>query len=125
MLKFAHYTGAVPIAGRYTPGMFTNQIQAKFREPRLLIVSDPRYDHQVCHCVCTCWEWEEGGGGGRGWVHILSLCVCVQVGGRPLLLQLLSPREESECYRYLYMYLSKSYLLPSSPLLLPTHIYAT
>ena len=76
MLKFAHYTGAVPIAGRYTPGMFTNQIQAKFREPRLLIVSDPRYDHQVCHCVCTCWEGEEGGGGGRGWVHILSLCVC-------------------------------------------------
>ena len=72
MLKFAHYTGAVPIAGRYTPGMFTNQIQAKFREPRLLIVSDPRYDHQVCHCVCTCWEGEEGGGG-----YTFYHCVCV------------------------------------------------
>merc|ERR1739846_165965 len=29
-----------------TPGAFTNQIQAAFREPRLLIVTDPRADHQ-------------------------------------------------------------------------------
>ena len=27
VLKFAHYTGATPIAGRFTPGTFTNQIQ--------------------------------------------------------------------------------------------------
>ena len=27
-------------------GAFTNQIQAAFREPRLLIVTDPRADHQ-------------------------------------------------------------------------------
>lgn len=27
VLKFAKYTGATPIAGRYTPGTFTNQIQ--------------------------------------------------------------------------------------------------
>jgi len=46
VLKFAHYTGATPIAGRFTPGAFTNQIQAKFREPRLLVVTDPRADHQ-------------------------------------------------------------------------------
>ena len=46
ILKFAHYTGAHPIAGRFTPGTFTNQIQKAFREPRLLIVSDPRSDHQ-------------------------------------------------------------------------------
>jgi small subunit ribosomal protein SAe len=46
VLKFAHYTGATAIAGRYTPGAFTNQIQAAFREPRLLIVTDPRTDHQ-------------------------------------------------------------------------------
>merc|ERR1712098_339333 len=46
VLKFAHYTGATPIAGRFTPGAFTNQIQAAFREPRLLIVTDPRQDHQ-------------------------------------------------------------------------------
>jgi len=46
VLKFAHYTGATAIAGRFTPGAFTNQIQAAFREPRLLIVTDPRADHQ-------------------------------------------------------------------------------
>ena len=47
ILKFARYTGAHPIAGRFTPGTFTNQIQAAFREPRILVVSDPRADHQV------------------------------------------------------------------------------
>jgi len=46
VLKFARYIGATPIAGRYTPGAFTNQIQAAFREPRLIIVADPRADHQ-------------------------------------------------------------------------------
>jgi len=46
VLKFASYTKATPIAGRYTPGAFTNQIQAAFREPRLLLVMDPRADHQ-------------------------------------------------------------------------------
>jgi small subunit ribosomal protein SAe len=46
VLKFAHYTGATPIAGRFTPGAFTNQIQSAFREPRLLIVTDPLTDHQ-------------------------------------------------------------------------------
>jgi len=45
-LKFASSTGGTPIAGRFTPGTFTNQIQAAFREPRLLIVTDPRIDHQ-------------------------------------------------------------------------------
>jgi len=46
VLKFAKYTGAQAIAGRFTPGTFTNQIQEKFMEPRLLIVTDPRTDHQ-------------------------------------------------------------------------------
>jgi len=46
VLKFAAHTGSNSIAGRYTPGTFTNQIQAAFREPRLLIVTDPRLDHQ-------------------------------------------------------------------------------
>lgn len=45
-MKYAHYTGATPIAGRFTPGAFTNQIQPAFREPRLLIVTDPLTDHQ-------------------------------------------------------------------------------
>jgi len=46
VLKFAKFTGAQAIAGRYTPGTFTNQIQEKFMEPRLLIITDPRADHQ-------------------------------------------------------------------------------
>jgi len=46
VLKFASSTGATPVAGRFTPGTFTNQIQAAFREPRLLVVTDPRTDHQ-------------------------------------------------------------------------------
>lgn len=46
VLKFAKYTGATAIAGRFTPGTLTNQIQAAFKEPRLLVVSCPRGDHQ-------------------------------------------------------------------------------
>lgn len=46
ILKFAAHIGATPIAGRFTPGTFTNQIQKAFQEPRLLIVTDPYIDHQ-------------------------------------------------------------------------------
>lgn len=46
VLKFARYTGATPIAGRFTPGSFTNQIQQAFKEPRLIVVTDPVADHQ-------------------------------------------------------------------------------
>jgi hypothetical protein len=38
--------GATPIAGRFTPGSFTNQIQQAFKEPRLIIIADPVADHQ-------------------------------------------------------------------------------
>lgn len=47
VLKFAAYTGAQADAKRYTPGTFTNQITQNFREPRLLIVTDPRTDSQA------------------------------------------------------------------------------
>lgn len=46
VLKYANYTQASAIAGRFTPGAFTNQIQKAFREPRLLVVNDPLADHQ-------------------------------------------------------------------------------
>jgi len=46
VLKFARYVGCSSIAGRFTPGAFTNQIQTAFREPRLLLITDPRSDHQ-------------------------------------------------------------------------------
>jgi len=45
--KYAAHTGATPLAGRFTPGTFTNQIQKAFYEPSLLIVTDPRVDHQA------------------------------------------------------------------------------
>ena len=47
VLKYAHFTGAQAIAGRFTPGTFTNYITRTFREPRLIIVTDPRTDAQV------------------------------------------------------------------------------
>uniref|UniRef100_A0A803TXT2 Small ribosomal subunit protein uS2 C-terminal domain-containing protein n=1 Tax=Anolis carolinensis TaxID=28377 RepID=A0A803TXT2_ANOCA len=46
VLKFAAATSAAPISGCFTPGTFTDQIQAVFREPCLLVVTDPRADHQ-------------------------------------------------------------------------------
>ncbi|KAI3841468.1 hypothetical protein MKX03_021117 [Papaver bracteatum] len=46
VLKFAHYIGTQPLTGRHTPGTFTNQMQKSFTEPRLLILTDPRTDHQ-------------------------------------------------------------------------------
>eukprot|EP00754_Rhynchopus_humris_P011067 Rhum_TRINITY_DN14206_c0_g1::Rhum_TRINITY_DN14206_c0_g1_i1::g.74408::m.74408/K02998/RP-SAe, RPSA; small subunit ribosomal protein SAe len=47
VLKFAANTGATSMAGRYCPGTFTNQQQEKYIQPRLIIVTDPRTDHQA------------------------------------------------------------------------------
>jgi small subunit ribosomal protein SAe len=47
VLKFASHTGAVAIAGRFTPGNFTNYITRSFKEPRLIVVTDPRTDAQA------------------------------------------------------------------------------
>lgn len=47
VLKFSQYTGAQCIAGRFTPGTFTNHITKNFKEPRLLVVTDPRIDAQA------------------------------------------------------------------------------
>jgi len=47
ILKFSTLTGAKAVAGRFTPGTFTNQIQPKFMEPRLIIVTDPHTDGQA------------------------------------------------------------------------------
>jgi len=46
VFKFAQHTGAQYIAGRYTPGTFTNHTTKVYLEPRLLIVTDPLTDHQ-------------------------------------------------------------------------------
>ncbi|KAF6160271.1 hypothetical protein GIB67_019040 [Kingdonia uniflora] len=55
VLKFAQYTGAHPIEGRYTPGTFTNQCQTSFSDPRLLILTNPRIDLQPIKEVCLFW----------------------------------------------------------------------
>jgi len=47
VLKFATHTGAEYLSGKWVPGTLTNQNTKKFLEPRLLIVCDPRLDHQA------------------------------------------------------------------------------
>jgi small subunit ribosomal protein SAe len=47
IFKFSQHVGTQFLAGRFIPGTFTNQIQKKFVQPRLLIVTDPRTDHQA------------------------------------------------------------------------------
>ena len=42
---FAAVTGATLVTGCFTPRTFTNQIQAAFQEPWLLVVTNPRADH--------------------------------------------------------------------------------
>ncbi|KAI8982614.1 ribosomal protein S2, flavodoxin-like domain-containing protein [Pilobolus umbonatus] len=46
-LKFARYIGAEAVVGRFTPGTFTNYITRSFREPRLVICTDPHSDFQA------------------------------------------------------------------------------
>jgi len=41
VLKFASFTGAQSMAGKYTPGTFTNQITKGFCEPRILVCQSP------------------------------------------------------------------------------------
>jgi len=53
VLKFATYTGANYLGGKWVPGTLTNQNTKKFLEPRLLIVCDPRLDHQaIAEATC-------------------------------------------------------------------------
>merc|ERR1711881_735618 len=40
-IKFAKFIGAEAINGRFSPGTFTNHSQQGFREPRLIIATDP------------------------------------------------------------------------------------
>ncbi|ASJ06596.1 30S ribosomal protein S2 [Thermococcus pacificus] len=45
--KFGEVTGAKAIPGRFLPGTMTNPKVKKFMEPDVLIVTDPRADHQA------------------------------------------------------------------------------
>merc|ERR1711881_822764 len=46
-IKFAKFIGAEAVNGRFSPGTFTNYIQTGYKEPRLIIASDPAMDHQA------------------------------------------------------------------------------
>jgi len=45
--RFCHYIGARTIFEKHCPGSFTNQTHKNFREPRILIVKNPRVEHQT------------------------------------------------------------------------------
>jgi len=47
VLKFASFTGAMPMAGKYIPGTFTNQITKKFCEPQILVCQSPVGESQA------------------------------------------------------------------------------
>lgn len=47
VLKFAMFTEATALAGKYTPGTFTNQITKAFCEPRILVCQSPHGEHQA------------------------------------------------------------------------------
>jgi small subunit ribosomal protein S2 len=45
--KFCEVTGAVPIIGRFIPGLLSNPLYANRIDPEVIIVSDPRADTQA------------------------------------------------------------------------------
>ncbi|MEM2136361.1 MAG: 30S ribosomal protein S2 [Candidatus Methanomethylicia archaeon] len=45
--QFCHVVGGVPIVGRFIPGTFTNPRLPHYKEPSIIIVSDPRADEQA------------------------------------------------------------------------------
>jgi len=47
VLEFALAAGVTPAVGHFAPGTFTNQVQAALGDPRLVVVPDPRADHQL------------------------------------------------------------------------------
>jgi small subunit ribosomal protein SAe len=54
IFKYSSYTGSQYIGGRFTPGTFTNQNTREYMEPRVLIVTDPRVDHQAIREASYC-----------------------------------------------------------------------
>jgi small subunit ribosomal protein S2 len=45
--KFCELTGAIPITGRFIPGLLSNPLYPDRIEPNVLIISDPRADSQA------------------------------------------------------------------------------
>ena len=47
VVKFCGITGALPIVGRFIPGMLSNPLYPNRIEPEVMVVSDPRADSQA------------------------------------------------------------------------------
>src|SRR5260370_34202964 len=47
MDRFAELTKAMPIVGRFMPGLISNPLQPKHAEPQVVLVTDPRADWQA------------------------------------------------------------------------------
>jgi len=47
VIKFAKFIGCQSLSGRFSPGSLTNHSQCGFKEPRLLILTNPKLDHQA------------------------------------------------------------------------------
>jgi small subunit ribosomal protein S2 len=47
ILKFCELTGCKPLAGRFTPGRFTNPEREDYVEPKIVLVTDPGVDRQA------------------------------------------------------------------------------
>lgn len=45
--KFCEVTGAIPVVGRFIPGLFLNPLYPHRIEPDVVVVSDPRADRQA------------------------------------------------------------------------------
>ncbi len=45
--KFCELTRAIPIVGRFMPGLISNPLQPRHAEPQLVMVTDPRADFQA------------------------------------------------------------------------------
>ncbi len=60
--KMADMIGATPVIGRYTPGTLTNPEGKEFREPDLIITTDPAIDGQAIKEA------------GKAKVPVISLC---------------------------------------------------
>ncbi|HDN05792.1 MAG TPA: 30S ribosomal protein S2, partial [Candidatus Bathyarchaeota archaeon] len=45
--KFCEVTGAIPLIGRFIPGLLSNPLYPRHIEPEVIIVSDPRADSQA------------------------------------------------------------------------------
>jgi small subunit ribosomal protein S2 len=45
--KFCAATGAIPVAGRFIPGLFSNPLYPGYLEPKVVVVSDPQADAQA------------------------------------------------------------------------------